>query len=58
MENRAAVFYGFGDASGVGFGMTVKNASGPLYKGGTWTMKEESSSNYRELANLVESITE
>jgi hypothetical protein len=62
------VFYGFGDASGKGRGSTLQGFKtihhpsgnvGPsgdvLYKVGVWsTTIEEESSNYRELANLVE----
>jgi hypothetical protein len=62
------VFYGFGDASGKGRGSTLQGfktihhpsgSLGPagdiLYKVGIWSATiEEESSNYRELANLVE----
>jgi hypothetical protein len=64
----AHVFYGFGDASGKGRGSTLQGystvhhpsqASGPstdvIYRVGVWGADVESeSSNYRELANLVE----
>jgi hypothetical protein len=60
------VLYGFGDASGKGFGSTVQGfpvhalsspestTSALRYRVGIWGRDEESeSSNYRELANLV-----
>jgi hypothetical protein len=67
-KRMVQVFYGFGDASGKGRGSTLQGfktiqhpsgAVGPsddiLNKVGVWsTTIEEESSNYRELANLVE----
>ena len=62
------VLYGFGDASGTGFGSTVQGfpthslsaPSGQLnYRVGVWGSDEESeSSNYRELSNLVLTVEE
>ena len=62
------VLYGFGDASGKGFGSTVQgfpahSLSAPAgklnYRVGVWGSDEESeSSNYRELANLVLTVEE
>jgi hypothetical protein len=46
--------YGFGDASGAGFGRTVGNTEGVSFCHGLWGKDEESdTSNYRELNNLV-----
>ena len=47
--------YGFGDASGTGFGASVKIGGVTVWQSGqwSWTFKQESS-NYRELANLVQ----
>ena len=56
----ASVFYGFGDASGAAYGATLQEAGnaqgGVTYQYGQWTtsISEEESSNWRELANLVE----
>jgi hypothetical protein len=55
-----AAMYGFGDASGKGFGFTSDNGSGDVgYRIGTWGKDAENeSSNYRELRNLVETAEE
>ena len=59
-KKSASVFYGFGDASGAAFGATLQKAGDPehgvTYQYGQWTttISEEESSNWRELANLVE----
>ena len=52
------VQYGFGDAAQSGFGTTISQASGKIwYRLGVWgTDESEESSNYRELANLVQSL--
>ncbi len=51
--------YGFGDASTAGFGLTVKCPGGIHGCFGLWGQdKEDSSSNYRELRNLVETVEE
>ena len=54
----AVVHYGFGDASKSGFGATIQDANLNLwYRLGVWSCNEEDeSSNYRELANLVEAL--
>jgi len=49
--------YGFGDASGGGFGSTWDSDKGVKYRFGTWGEEEDgSSSNFRELKNLVETL--
>jgi len=46
--------YGFGDASGTGFGTTILMDNTIHYRHGKWsTPQSECSSNYRELSNLV-----
>jgi len=51
------VLYGFGDASGGGFGSSWETAQGVRYRYGTWGRDEEdASSNLRELKNLVETL--
>jgi len=51
--------YGFGDASGSGFGSAVQGPGGLWYRHGIWgTDVNKDSSNYRELRNLVETIEE
>ncbi len=51
------VRYGFGDAAGSGFGAVWQSASGLRYRYGVWGDDMlDSSSNYRELTNLVESL--
>jgi hypothetical protein len=53
------VRYGFGDASGGGFGATWESSEGIKYRFGIWgTDNTDKSSNYRELCNLVESLEE
>ena len=51
------VIYGFGDASGLGFGSTFL-VDGELirYRHGTWFITNENSSNFRELRNLVDAM--
>jgi hypothetical protein len=52
-------FYGFGDASGKGFCGTVGYHEQVAYRIGVWGRDEEStSSNYKELRNLVETCEE
>ncbi len=49
--------YGFGDASGVGFGFTLSTKDGMHFHHGVWGWdKNDSSSNYQELNNLVKSL--
>ena len=48
------VVYGFGDASGQGFGCSVQVEDELYYRFGNWATEEsEKSSNFRELNNLV-----
>jgi len=48
-------FYGFGDASGAGFGSTILGPNGVHYRYGVWGSDlEGASSNYCELLNLTE----
>ena len=56
----AVAHYGFGDASKSGFGATIQGStSGVWFRLGVWSCQEEAeSSNYRELANLVETLEE
>ncbi len=52
-------FYGFGDASSAGFGSTMMRPRGIHGRFGLWGKdKEDKSSNYRELRNLVETVEE
>ena len=54
----AVVKYGFGDAAKSGFGTTItQNLSKLWFRLGVWGSDEsDESSNYRELANLVQSL--
>jgi hypothetical protein len=54
----AKVYYGFGDASGCGFGATIQIGDEVIYEYGQWTQEvtETKSSNRRELNNLVETL--
>ena len=55
----AYVLYGFGDASGAGFGSSWESSEGTRYRFGVWGKDVEGrSSNYRELRNLVDSLEE
>ena len=56
----AMVTYGFGDASGKGFGSGLsKGEDGISYRIGVWTTEEsEESSNWREFTNVVETLEE
>ena len=48
------VKYGFGDASGGGFGSTIQDKSGLKIMSGTWNESgSKKSSNFRELSNFV-----
>lgn len=48
------VLYGFGDASGAGFGRTIGSTQGLEFSHGLWGKDAEGSfSNFRELLNLV-----
>jgi hypothetical protein len=57
-KRTAKAFYGFGDASGSGFGATIQVDAGIRYEYGQWCSEvtEERSSNWRELNNLVEAL--
>ena len=49
--------YGFGDASGKGFGSAFGTREGLSYRIGIWTEEEsEESSNWREFTNCIESL--
>jgi hypothetical protein len=55
----AVVFYGFGDASGSGFGSTITTSAGIHFRYGVWGDDLAGlSSNYRELFNLSEAAAE
>jgi hypothetical protein len=52
-----SVIYGFGDASGSGFGSSFTHDNGVAYRVGVWGSDADGeSSNYRELRNLVEAV--
>ena len=51
------VYYGFGDASGSAYGVTLSAGKMLQYQYGQWCMKmAEESSNWRELRNLVDAL--
>ena len=53
------VMYGFGDASGTGFGSSIQSATGLSYRIGVWCGDEgEETSNYREFTNVIEALEE
>ena len=54
--NNFMASYGFGDASGMGFGVSVSFGQRLVYSYGIWSeeITNERSSNFRELGNLVE----
>ena len=53
------VSYGFGDASGKGFGSCILINGKVHWKGGQWIRSiSEETSNYRELRNLVDALEE
>ena len=53
----AYVLYGFGDASGAGFGSSWTSKGGTNYRFGVWGKDVAgTSSNYKELANLVHTL--
>jgi hypothetical protein len=59
MKHRMRAMYGFGDASGTGFGSTIRKANGEVvWKSGVWsrTMVEEHNSNFFEFSNLVHAL--
>jgi hypothetical protein len=53
-SRHASANYGFGDASGCGFGATLQIGDGIEYEYGQWSWESQESSNWRELNNLVE----
>jgi hypothetical protein len=53
------IFYGFGDASGKGFGSTMLSKKGIKYRIGLWGIDDEDeSSNWKEFENQVEALEE
>jgi hypothetical protein len=53
------LIYGFGDASGTGFGSTFTAPNGISYRIGVWEPDESGeSSNWRDFTNVVESLEE
>jgi hypothetical protein len=59
LSRTATAIYGFGDASGLGFGTTLLIHGSIHYRHGQWsTSVSEESSNYRELNNLILGIEE
>jgi hypothetical protein len=51
------IFYGFGDASGKGFGSTMLSKKGIKYRIGLWgSDDEDESSNWKEFENQVEAL--
>jgi hypothetical protein len=56
-RNVKVLLYGFGDASGRGFGSTVLTPLGVRYRIGTWGPDDEGeSSNWKEFENVVETV--
>ncbi len=56
-DNVLITLYGFGDASGDGFGSTMVTPSGLRYRYGLWGRDlSYQSSNYREMRNLVDLV--
>ena len=59
VSKMLTVIYGFGDASGAGFGSSFKLNLGISYRIGVYgTDVEGESSNYRELSNVVDALEE
>lgn len=58
MDKSAQVLYGFGDASARGFGATLEYKGETRYEYGQWltSITEETTSNWKELANLIDAI--
>jgi hypothetical protein len=51
------VMYGFGDASGTGFGSSIQSSAGLSYRIGVWLGEErDETSNFREFRNVVEAL--
>jgi hypothetical protein len=56
-SRKANILYGFGDASGSGFGWCIDFGEGVRYELGEWCDTiQEASSNYRELHNLANAM--
>jgi hypothetical protein len=55
-HKTSKAYYGFGEASGLGFGATIQIGDSIWYEYGQWSEEvvEERSSNWRDLTNLVE----
>jgi hypothetical protein len=54
-RKSSKAYYGFGDASGLGFGAMIQIRDEIWYEYGQWTeIANEKSSNWREFTNLVE----
>jgi hypothetical protein len=53
------ILYGFGDASGKGFGSTMLSVKGVRFRIGLWEKDaEDESSNWKEFENVVEALEE
>ena len=58
-KSSSVALYGFGDASGFGFGSTLMKDGKILYRLGQWSDEiSNESSNFRELCNLIEAVEE
>jgi hypothetical protein len=58
-NSLGAAMFGFGDASGGGFGSSWETKQGTAYRFGTWgSDMDGESSNLRELTNLVDTLYE
>jgi hypothetical protein len=57
-QKKCMAYYGFGDASGAGFGAMLQIGHSIYYEYGRWTSEvtESESSNWQELNNLVEAL--
>jgi ribonuclease HI len=57
-KRKCTAYFGFGDASGAGFGGTLQIGDKIYYEYGQWISEvtEQASSNWRELNNLVEAL--
>jgi hypothetical protein len=58
VQEKLKAYYGFGDASGYAFGGSIQVGDNLWHEYGQWSTQvaEENSSNWRELANLVNFI--
>jgi hypothetical protein len=58
-QSISCAIFGFGDASGGGFGSSWESNSGTAYRYGTWSRDmDDESSNLREFTNFVETLEE